>query len=217
MIQGGVVVNGNDSMPIAEIVNLLLKEIQVPTLQSIPYNTYQKIATTLENLQMCRYQGMEAIIRDTMVEMISTVSAFLLEVRHLKVLNKQGALSSVSSSSPSDTAITHIRNTAAAIDYSKLTEEEKYILDADKESEGRRNDILAAIIRGRPKVLESISKRVRFKQIVVRFVKPMELFMGVDMKRYGPFRQEDVAVIPFENARSLIESNHAIHLQSTYQ
>lgn len=208
MTQGGAVVNGNDSMPIAEIVNLLLKEIQVPTLQSIPYNTYQKMATILENLQMYRYQGMEATIRDIMVEMISTVSAFLLEVRHLKVLNKQGAVS---------TAITHIQNTTAAIDYSKLTEEEKYILDADKELDGRRNDILVAIIRGRPKVLELISKRVRFKQIVVRFVRPMELFMGVDMRRYGPFRQEDVAVIPFENARSLIESNHAIHVQSIYQ
>lgn len=90
-------------------------------------------------------------------------------------------------------------------------------MDADKESEGRRNDILVAIIRGMPKVPESISKRVRSKHIVVRFVKPMEQFMGVDMNRYGPFRQEDVAVIPLENARSLIENNHAIEVQSRYQ
>jgi DNA replication factor GINS len=74
-----------------------------------------------------------------------------------------------------------------------------------------------AIVRGRPKALESISKRVRSRHIVVRFLKPMEQFMGVDIKRYGPFRQEDVAVLPFENGRSLIENDHAIEVQGRYR
>ena len=103
------------------------------------------------------------------------------------------------------------------MDYSKLTEEERYMLDAEKESERRRNDIIAAILRGRPKVLDSISKRVRSKHIIIRFVKPMEKFIGVDLHAYGPFRQEDVAVVPSENARSLIENNHAIEIQRRYQ
>lgn len=208
-------------MAIAEIVNILLKEVQIPTLQSVPYDTYQKIAATLENLQAYGYEGIEARIRDTMVEMISTAIRFLLEVRHHKVLDKQGIVASSTSSSSFSAASTPTstttKTTTTAIDYSKLTEEEKYILYADKESERRKSDILVAIIRGRPKLLESISKGVRSKHIVVRFVKPMEKFIGVDMEGYGPFRQEDIAVIPFENARSLIENNHAIEVQSKYQ
>lgn len=203
-------------MAFAEIVNLLLKEVEIPTLQSVPFDTYQKIATILENLQGYGYEGIEATIRDTLVEMISTAVTFLLEVRHHKMLDKRGIVaSSVSSSSFSVASPTS--TTTTGMDYSKLTDEEKYMLDAEKESERRRNDILAAIIRGRPKVLESMSKRVRSKHIVVRFVKPMEKFIGVDMESYGPFRQEDVALIPFENARSLIENNHAIELQCRYQ
>jgi DNA replication initiation complex subunit (GINS family) len=203
-------------------VNLLLKEVQIPTLQSVPFNTYPKIATALENLQVYGCDGIEARIRDTLVELISTAIRFLLEIRHLKVLDQQSMIASASSSSfsaastPTTTTTTTTTTSAAAIDYSKLTEEEKYILDAEKESERRRNDILLAITKGRPKVLESISKRVRSKYIVIRFLKPMEQFMGVDMKRYGPFRQEDVAVLPFENARSLIENNHAMEVQSIY-
>jgi DNA replication factor GINS len=210
-------------MTMTEIVNLLLKEVQIPTLQAVPFSTYPKIATILENLQVYGCEGLEARIRDTMVEMISTTIRFLLEIRHQKMLDQENmlassaSLSSFSAASTPTTTTTTTNTTAAAIDYSKLTEEEKYILDAEKESERRRNDILVAIITGRPKVLESISKRVRSKQIVVRFLKPMEQFMGVDMKRYGPFRQEDVAVLPFENARSLIENNHATEVQSKYQ
>jgi hypothetical protein len=204
-------------------VNLLLKEVQIPTLQSVPFNTYPKIATALENLQVYGCDGIEARIRDTLVELISTAIRFLLEIRHLKVLDQQSMIASASLSSfsaastPTTTTTTTTTTTsAAAIDYSKLTEEEKYILDAEKESERRRNDILLAITKGRPKVLESISKRVRSKYIVIRFLKPMEQFMGVDMKRYGPFRQVDVAVLPFEKARSLIENNHAMEVQSIY-
>lgn len=184
----------------------------------MPFNTYPKIATALENLQVYGCDGIEARIRDTLVELISTAIRFLLEIRHLKVLDQQSMIASSASSSSFSAASTPTTTTtttsAAAIDYSKLTEEEKYILDAEKESERRRNDILLAITKGRPKVLESISKRVRSKYIVIRFLEPMEQFMGVDMKRYGPFRREDVAVLPFENARSLIENNHAMEVQS---
>ena len=200
-------------------MNLLLKEVQIPTLQSLPFDTYPKIATALENLQLYGCDGIEARIRDTLVELISTAIRFLLEIRHLKVLDQQSMIASSASSSSfsaASTPTTTTTTTTTAIDYSKLTEEEKYILDAEKESERRRNDILLAITKGRPKVLESISKRVRSKYMVIRFLKPMEQFMGVDMKRYGPFRQEDVAVLPFENARSLIENSHAMEVQGLY-
>ncbi|MGI0015882.1 MAG: hypothetical protein ACREBU_20885, partial [Nitrososphaera sp.] len=50
----------------------------------------------------------------------------------------------------------------------------------------------------------------------VRFLKSMESFVGVDMNKYGPFQQEDVATLPFENARSIIESGAAleVHVQT---
>jgi DNA replication factor GINS len=201
----------HDSIKIAEIAGMLLKEVQISTLQPIPFDTYQKIALTLENLQLFEFEGMEVKIRDTMVEMISTAAKSLLEVRYHKMLDREGVVTSSSSSSSVST------NTAKTpIDYSRLTEEEKYIMNAEHESERRKSDILLTIVKGRPKLLELISKRVRSERIVVRFVKPMEKFIGVDMEGYGPFRQEDIAVIPFENARSLIENNHAIEVQSRY-
>jgi DNA replication factor GINS len=48
--------------------------------------------------------------------------------------------------------------------------------------------------------------------IIIRFLEPIDKFMGVDMEKYGPFIKEDVAILPFENARSLIERKVAIEI-----
>ena len=192
--------NTNISLTIEDVYNLLVTEIQIPTLQSIPLDTYQNIANLLGNIKGQGYEGIEAIIRDRMVETISKSAQLLLECRHQKLKEYQHEILSSSSSA------------ATAVDYSKLTDEEKYILDGEKESDKRRNAVLAATINGRPKVMESMSAKIRAKQIVIRFIKSMEQFVGVDMTKYGPFQEDDVAVLPFENARSFIEKGIAIEI-----
>jgi DNA replication factor GINS len=194
--------NTNISLTIEDVYNLLVTEIQIPTLQSIPLDTYQNIANLLGNIKGQGYEGIEAKIRDRMVETISKSAQLLLECRHQKLKEYQHEILSSSSSA------------ATAVDYSKLTDEEKYILDGEKESDKRRNAVLAATINGRPKVMESMSAKIRAKQIVIRFIKSMEQFVGVDMTKYGPFQEEDVAVLPFENARSFIEKGIAIEIHN---
>jgi DNA replication factor GINS len=207
--------NGNEhingkSVTIKEVYNLLLKEVQMPTLQSIPFDTYKTIAATLENLKQQEYEGIDANIRDKIVKMMSISVSLLLDIRHRKLLEQHAGGVGVEVQNGD---VSSLRSTILpAVDYSKLTNEEKYILDAEREFDSRKMAILAATLQGRPKVLESISSRILSKQIVVRFIKPMEQFIGVDMTRYGPFHEEDVAVIPFENARSLIENAIAVQL-----
>jgi DNA replication factor GINS len=195
------------SVTIKEVYNLLLKEVQMPTLQPIPFDTYKTIAATLESLKEQEYDGIDANIRDKIVKLMSVSVTLLLDIRHSKLLEEH-MRGEVQNGKPSSL---HSR-ILPAVDYSKLTDEEKYILDAEREFDGRKMAVLAATLQGRPKVLESISSRILSKQTVVRFIKPMEQFIGVNMTRYGPFQEEDVAVIPFENARSLMENEIAVQL-----
>jgi DNA replication factor GINS len=185
-----------ESLALKEIYNLLLKEVQIPTLQPIPLDTYQNIALILGNLKGQRHEGIKEKIRERTVAMMSTCAEILLEIRHHKILDQQHASSTI----------------VAGFEYSKFTDEEKYILDGQKESDKRRMAVLAATLGGRPKVLESISAKILSKQIVVRFIRPMERFIGVDMTKYGPFMREDVAVLPYENARSFIEKGEAVEV-----
>jgi DNA replication factor GINS len=43
------------------------------------------------------------------------------------------------------------------------------------------------------------------KKTVLRFVKAVPAIIGADMKTYGPFKVEDVASLPIENAKVLIK------------
>jgi DNA replication factor GINS len=197
--------NSQDGLrAIKEVYTLLLKESQLPTLQLIPLDTYQTIANIISKLKGQTYEGLEVIIRDRMLELISQATTLLLERRLQKIIEQQqSASSSRSASSSENPPIT---------DYSRLTDEEKYVLDAELDSSKRKDYVLEATLSGRSKVLESISSKVRSRQILVRFLKPMEQFIGIDMNKYGPFHKEDVARLPFENARSLIGSGEAIEI-----
>lgn len=175
------------SLALKDVFKMLEKEIETPTLQSIEPDTFQKIAEALGGLKDQPYEGVEAKVRDRMVEMLEISSILMIETRQAKISSSEEIL-----------------------DYSKLTDEEKYILDGKRESNKRVDEVVAALVKGRPKVLESISAKMHSKQIVVRFLKPIEAFVGIDMNKYGPYAQEDVASLPFENARSIIDSGGAI-------
>jgi DNA replication factor GINS len=199
------------SVTIKEVYSLLLKEVQMPTLQSIPFDIYKTIAATLENLKEQECDGLNAHIRDRIVNMMSMCVKILLDIRHRKLLEQH------TGNEPQNVNIlvSHWAILPAA-DYSKLTDEEKYILDAERDFNVRKKAVLAATLQGRPKVLESISSRILSKQTVVRFIKPMEQFIGVNMTRYGPYHEEDVAVLPFENARSLMENGIAVQIDVNF-
>ena len=47
------------------------------------------------------------------------------------------------------------------------------------------------------------------KNIVLRFLKEIPSIVGVDIKSYGPFLAEDVATLPFQNARIMIKQGLA--------
>jgi DNA replication factor GINS len=177
-------------LALKDIYRMLKREIETGPIQQIEADTFQKIAAALGSLKGQGYDGIEAKVRDRLTDLLATSARLLIEARLYKL------------------------HSGEAIDYSKLTDEEKYTLDGMSESAARIDEIVSATLKGRVKVLESISLRVRSKQVLVRFLKPIESFVGVDMNKYGPFQQEDVASLPLENARSLVESGVVVHVQA---
>ncbi len=99
------------------------------------------------------------------------------------------------------------------INYSNLLNEEKFILDAEEEKNERIGIILSSTINGKSKFLDSISQKHKTKSTVVRFLKETEQMVGADLAKYGPFKAEDVATIPYENAQALISKNIATKIR----
>jgi DNA replication factor GINS len=50
---------------------------------------------------------------------------------------------------------------------------------------------------------------LKHKRIAMRILKEIPAIIGADMKTYGPFKAEDVASVPLENARILAKQNLA--------
>lgn len=49
--------------------------------------------------------------------------------------------------------------------------------------------------------------------LLLRFVRDMPSIIGVDLKTHGPFNREDIAILPYENAESLIRQGTAVEIR----
>jgi len=88
-------------------------------------------------------------------------------------------------------------------------EEEKLIKDLAPSFESFQS-LLKDIQSGR---LPQLELREKPKKRVLRFVKEVPAIIGADMKTYGPFKPEDVASVPIENAKILTKQGVAVEVE----
>jgi len=70
---------------------------------------------------------------------------------------------------------------------------------------------LKDVFQGHPSRLEKGEKP---RKMLVRFVQEIPAIVGSDMKTYGPFKPEDIATLPTENARILIKQGVAVEVEA---
>ena len=185
------------------ILELLKKETQIPKIQAISPDIYRKIAQIIRDLSIQKYEDLELDIHHELIKLLTLSTKSLFELRIRKLLeNSNGQHLSYPSLLSSD-------------DYSKLTDEEKFIFEEERKVSQRKELIIESLIDGNVNNLDTISRIIRSKIIIIRFFESTDQFMGVDMAKYGPFIKEDIAILPFENARSLIERKIAIEINDS--
>jgi len=74
------------------------------------------------------------------------------------------------------------------------------------------DSFLKDVLQGRLARVER--RREEKKQMVVRFLRAIPAIIGSDMRPYGPFKSEDVATLPIENARILIRQGVAVEVET---
>ncbi|HEY6534661.1 MAG TPA: hypothetical protein VIY08_02465 [Candidatus Nitrosocosmicus sp.] len=194
----------NEYITISEVFNVLKKEMSLSGgPQFIEPDFYQKIANLISIIkdnsknddrieEMSKEENLDNQIKDYLLELFVKTVSLLFVYRCNKTYD--------------------INKTNGIFDYSNLTDEEKYVFFSNREREYRINIVLNTLLNGNPKTLQKIVSSVLENRIVIRFLDSMEQFVGVNMSKYGPFKKEDVAILPFENARSIIENNKAVEI-----
>ena len=112
------------------LYTVLKNEFEDNTIQKVDSNFYQKTAEFIGNLKNQEYDGIEAKIKNALIEMVTEMTSLFLKIRLEKAVLDDS-------------------------DKSSLLAEEKYILDSQMEMEERKETILSRILDGKSKLLES--------------------------------------------------------------
>ena len=173
------------------LYTITLKEIQNTDLQKLKPDFYQLLSQFLGKLKTEEYDGIEKKTQNKLASLFSLLTTLLVNSRLAKIPNNNN------------------------FNRENLLDEEKFIIDSNQEMIERKDLIIQSIMNGKTKVVESISNNYKTKPMVVRFLKESDQILCVDSEKYGPFKAEDIATLPNENAQELISNNIAtkIHLE----
>jgi len=175
----------SNQIDINSLHHIVLRETESDSILEIDPNFYRNLSDFIGNLRKQEFDGIENKIKDTMIEMAIELTSLLIKIRLEKI------------SKSSDLEISH------------LLDEEKFIFDSQEDEKERIEMIISAIINGKSKFLESLAQNHKTKKIVIRFLNEVDEIVGADLEKYGPFKTEDIATIPYENAQALIAKNIA--------
>jgi DNA replication factor GINS len=175
----------SSQIDINSLHHIVLRETESDSILEIDPNFYRNLSDFIGNLRKQEFDGVENKIKDTMIEMAIELTSLLIKIRLEKILKS------------SDLEISH------------LLDEEKFIFDSRENEQERIEMIISAIINGKSKFLESLAQNHKTKKVVIRFLNEVDEIVGADLEKYGPFKTEDIATIPYENAQALIAKNIA--------
>ena len=176
-----------ESLDLKNLHVIVLQEFQTEEIQELNPDFFRNLSNFIGNLKNEEYDGIENKTKTHMIKIATTLTELLISKRLEK-------LSSESS-------------------YSILTDEEKFIFDSNDEMNERKDMIISGIINGKSKFLETTSTKHKTRPVTVRFVKEFDEIVGVDLEKYGPFKPEDIATIPNENAQALISNGVALKVR----
>ncbi len=173
---------------INKIYNLIDDELASEKLNKIPKSTYYDIANYIKatsNLADEEEHNLIVTLIRRERDILTKLAIRLLEIRLAKISN-------------------HIHEEANGLN---LTPEEKYLIEPTSRSTKRFNKVSLALNHGHTSVLSKISELISSKYVVVKFNKSSSSFIGIDLAKYGPFKKEDVAVLPLDNAKPLLKQD----------
>ena len=170
------------------LCTLALAEVQNTEIQQLKPDFYGTLSQFLGKLKIEEYDGIEKKTKNTLVDLFSSLTNLLINSRLEKI-------------------------SSGNFDRNNLLDEEKFIMDSDQEMNERKDLIIHSIINGKSKLVESITNDYKTKPTIIRFLKNADEILCVDSEKYGPFKEEDIATLPNENAQELISKKIATKIR----
>ncbi len=179
----------SNDMDILFLHQTVLRETESDSILEINPSFYRSLSNFIGNLKKQEFDGTENKIKNSLIDMATDLGTVLIKIRLDKI------------SKTSD------------LEISNLLDEEKFILDSQEDQKERVDIVLSSVLGGKSNFLESLAQNHKTKKVVVRFLGDVDEIIGADLENYGPFKVEDIATIPYENAQALIAKNIAAKIR----
>ncbi len=173
---------------LASLHHMAQREIEEDGIRELEPGTLGRIAGFIEGVRSAEYGQAGNGVRDSMAAMAADLADLLVNTR----------ISKARSGAPR----------------ANLTDEERYVFEMSESSQERLDEVLSAVAQGRPGLLDSLAERHRARIVTVRFLSDVDEFVGSDAGAYGPFKAEDVATVPYNNAEALVASGSAARVRA---
>jgi DNA replication factor GINS len=95
---------------------------------------------------------------------------------------------------------------------SQLLPEERYVCSMESSYARNLDAFIEAVASGQPSAVEVARKNELGRSTTVRFLKHVDELVGLDLRKYGPFAAEDLALIPAANADLLVANGEAVEV-----
>ena len=177
-----------ESLDLKNLHVIVLQEFQSEDIQELDTDFFKNLSNIIGKLKNEEYDGIEKKAKSQIISTATNLTELLINKRLEKISNSTKS-------------------------YGILTDEEKFVIDSNDEMNERKDMIISGIINGKSKFLETTSTKHKIKPVTVRFVKEFAEIVGVDLEKYGPFKPEDIATIPNENAQALISNGVALKVR----
>jgi len=177
-----------------ELLEAWMREKISEEIQSLPKDFYIKLAEYIKRIREEQRMLDEKTVKGSLMkkeeENVRKMAEELIQARYEKIIR----LTRKGEAAP----IAHLTE-----------EEERWFQESSLQFEAYKKFVYM-ILQGR---IRKAEKKPRDRLVVVRILQEIPEIIGVDMKTYGPFKPEDIASLPAENARTLIKQGAAIEVE----
>jgi DNA replication factor GINS len=174
----------------SELCEVWKRELENAELRELPPNFYSAIADYMRRLReesrMLDKRTVKANLLRKEVQNVKRMVRELIQARYRKIIN----------------TVAH----GEQIPHDVLTVEEEEVYKRMSPCAEALSGLATDILHGH---VPKVNVEQKHKRVALRFLKDVPAIIGGDMKTYGPFKVEDLASLPVENAKILIKQGFA--------
>jgi DNA replication factor GINS len=179
-----------------ELYEIWKHELEGIELEKLPPDFYSKIADYIRSLKeesrMLDKRTVKARLLRSEVRNVKRMLGELTTTRYKKLLKR---------ATEGDKASSDV-----------LTAEEEKLLSGIAPMAEAYQTFAKGLLQGHLLQMDIVQGR---RSVILRFLKDIQAIIGADMKSYGPFKAEDVASVPVENAKILIKQDLAEKVETS--